>query len=402
MKNGSFDGSGISFPAELFPETLVADGIQFTLGPKTDGMNNALACKGQKIILPKTGNFNHVYILAAALSDTAGIFKVGGMKSSLKVAAFRGNIGQADNRTWDNLGRLTGLQPGFIKRDEVAWFSTHLHSDTLVLPYQYGYICKYKLDASPASGTLQLPDNESIKIFAISVADNPADQVLTALPLYDDFTGRPAMTLNLTKSYVDENMLPAAKVIASSDRNIARLPARLTMKDYADIHQPNGVTANYFFTGSDTTLTGSGSITDGMNVAAINDGMYDLLPGDSLNDSWSETGEGRILMDLQKEIELDSIHIFTEQSTRRGAQSFSLWGSSGDKNPAVTGDPKASGWSFIALVSPRDVWGNKKALYNIIPMPDKSKQYRFLLWISEDSPHGPYYFREVDVFEKQK
>jgi hypothetical protein len=172
------------------------------------------------------------------------------------------------------------------------------------------------------------------------------------------------------------------------------------MKDYGDIHQPNGVTVTYHFSGADTTM--KGSIRNGMNVSAINDGMYELLPGDSLNDKWSESGEGRILMDLQKEIELDSIHLFTTQDTKRGPQSFSLWGASGDKSPSTSGDPKAAGWNYILLASPEDIWGNSKALYTIIPQKDKSKQFRYLLWISEDSPHGPYYFREVDVFEKQK
>jgi len=321
-KNGRFDDKGISIPAELFPETLVVDGVQFNFGPKADGKNNVISCKGQKISLPKTGNFNHVYILAAALTDTSGIFKVGGLKSMVHIQAYRGNIGQFDNRTWDKLGRLTGLEKGYIKRDEVAWFATHLHHDTLAIPYKYAYVFKYKLDAGPASETLQLPENESIKIFAISLADNPSDQVHAAQPLYDDFTGRQALTLNLPISYVDTAMVAAAKIIVNTNRDLAKLPARLTMKDYADIHQPNGVTSNYYFSDADTSLTGSGTITDGMNVSAINDGMYDLLPGDSLSDKWSEKGEGRILMDLQKEIELDSIHMFTGQSTRRGGSPF--------------------------------------------------------------------------------
>ena len=54
------------------------------------------------------------------------------------------------------------------------------------------------------------------------------------------------------------------------------------------------------------------------------------------------------------------------------------------------------------MAPPEDIWGNSKALYTVIPLPGKSKQYRYLLWVSEDSPHGPFYFREVDVFEKQK
>ncbi|MCX6269421.1 MAG: alpha-mannosidase [Bacteroidetes bacterium] len=399
-KNGRFDQEKISIPAELFPQTLMVDGVQFNLGQTADGKNNVLSCKGQKIALPKTGNFNHVYILAAAITDTSGIFKIGGLKSTVHVQAYHGNIGQFDNRIWDKFGRMTGMQKGFIKKDEVAWYASHLHRDTLVLPYQYSYIYKYMLDAGPASETLLLPENESIKIFAISLSDNPYDQIQPALPLYDDFTGRPTLTPILAKSYVEENMLPAAKFIVNSNRNQALLPARLTMKDYADIHQPNGVTATYYFTDADTTF--KGSITDGMNVPAINDGMYDLLPGDSLNDKWSETGEGRILIDLQHEIELDSLHIFTGQSTRRGGQSFSLWGATGEKCPAVKGDPGTAGWSFIAIAPPDDIWGNRKALYTVIPLPGKSKQYRYLLWVSESTPHGPFYFREVDVFEKQK
>ncbi|MEI7661093.1 MAG: glycoside hydrolase family 38 C-terminal domain-containing protein [Bacteroidota bacterium] len=399
-KDGRFDEQGLSIPAELFPETLMADGIRFHFGPSSDHKNNVLACRGQKITLPKTGNFNHLYILAAALTDTAGVFKVGGIKTTLHVQAYHGNLGQFDKREWDKLDRIKGLVKGYIKRDEVAWFSPHLHKDTMNVPYQYAYVYKYTLEAGQTSGTLQLPENDAIKIFAISLAYDPYDQIQPARPLYDDFTDRPAMALNLPKSFVNDQMEPAAKVVVTNNRDLAELPARPTMKDYADIHQPNGVTSQYYFTDADSAFTGS--IVDGMGVSAINDGMYDLLPGDSLRDKWSEKGEGRLWMDLQKEIELDSIHIFTAQSTKRGAQSFSLWGAPGDKSPAVKGDPKSAGWSYILTASPEDIWGNSKALYTITPLAGKSKQYRYLLWVSEDSPHGPYYFREVDVFEKQK
>jgi hypothetical protein len=68
--------------------------------------------------------------------------------------------------------------------------------------------------------------------------------------------------------------------------------------------------------------------------------------------------------------------------------------------PAVKGDPKAAGWNFITLVQPEDIWGNARGLCTIIP--EKLKQYRYLLWVSEGTPHGPFYFREVDVFERQQ
>ena len=137
-------------------------------------------------------------------------------------------------------------------------------------------------------------------------------------------------------------------------------------------------------------------------MSAINDGMYDLLPADSVNDKWSLKGEGRILMDLQRDLEIDSIHLFIAQSMARGGQSFSLWGATGDQLPSMSGDPKKAGWNFVALATPEDIWGNSKALYTITPLPGKNFRYHYLVWISEDSPHGPFYFREVDVFDKQK
>lgn len=398
-KKGHFNPQGISIPARIFPETLLANGVLFNLGPAAYGKNNVLTCMGQKIILPKTGNFNQIYILAAALTDTSGTFKAGGSKFNLRIQASYGNIGQSDHRIRDKFGRIKGLQTGFINRDEVAWFASPLRRDTVTITNQYTYMFKYKLEAGPGSETLQLPDNESIKIFAISLAYNPFDQIQLAQPLYDDFTGRQPLSLNLPKSYVDETMEPAAKIYVYKNRDLAGLPGRVTMKDFADIHQPNGVTSSYYFTDADTTLTGN--VRDGMIVPAINDGMFDLLPGDLLNDKWSDIGEGRILLDLQQEIELDSMHVFTGQSISRGGQSFSLWGATGGKNLTIKNDPKTSGWDFIAMAPPEDVFDNSKVMYSIILLPGKPKQYRYLLWVSENTPHGPFYFREVDVYEKQ-
>jgi len=398
-RNGTFDEKGLSIPSELFPDTIIVDGISFRLGPKADGQNNVMTCKGQKIQIPKTGNFNRLYILASALTDTNGIFKSGNIKTNLHVQAYSGNIGQFDKREWDKFDRIKNLKKGFIKRNEVAWFSTHLHRDTTNVPYQYAYIFKYALDANPATGVLQLPENEAIKIFAITVADDSFDQVKPCSPLYDDFTGRSDIRLTLPPRIVSESADPTAKIDFVRKRNLNDLPKKVTMKDYADIHQPNGVTVNYYFTGADTTMK---SLVSGMNLTAMNDGMFDLLPNDSLNDKWSETGVGRILMDLQKEIEIDSIHLFASLNPDRGAQFFSVWGIPGNKRPDITGDPEPKGWTCLSVNEPDDIWGNAKAVYTIIPDPGRSKYYRYLMLISEDSGMGPYFFREIDLFEKQK
>ena len=397
-KNGRFDANGISIPAELFPSSLTVDGIEFTLGQKADGKNNAIACNSQKILLPATGNYNRLYMLAAANDDTNGSFKAGNIKSYLRIQAYTGKIGQYDNRVFDKLGRLKALEKAYIKRDEVAWFATHVQKDTANIPYQYAYLFKYSIPVSPSAGYVQLPQNDAIKIFAMTVADDPSDQIIPAMPLYDDFSWKNPLALNLPRSYVDENAPALASCRVVRNRDLNALPGKVTRNDYADLHMPNGVTVKYYYTTSDTTLKKKPA--QGMNLSTLVDGMYDLLPYDSVNDVWFDEGESRVWMDLQKEIEIDSIHLFANLNMHRGSEFFSLWGSNSPAPPDVNGDPKASGWTYMMSVPPCDVWGNSKALYTILP--NKGKTWRYLMWVSEDSGHGPYYFREIDVFERQK
>ncbi len=398
-KEGKFTPLDISLPAEQFPESLRVDGIHFLLGKSNDGCNNALVCKGQKVVLPKTGNFNRLYILASATTDTSGIFRVGSQKTNLRIRKMDGKIGQFDNRVWDKFQRIKNLEAGFIKRDEVAWFSTHVHHDSINAPYQYACLFKYAMDAGPASGYLQLPDNESIRIFAISLAENYYDQAIPVSALYDDFTGRSAMKLKLPKSYVTELMEPAAAYTFIRKKKLSDLPFRVSMKDYADMHMPNGVFARYYFSNADSNFR---KFENGMSVTSTNDGMFDLLPGDSANDIWSESGEGRIFVDLAKEIEIDSIHLFSTLDIKRGACSFSLWAASGIKSPDPQGDPKAAGWSYMLTIPKPEIWGNGNAIYTILPLMGKNRSLRYLMWVSENSPHGPNYFREIDIFEKQE
>ncbi|MCX6249559.1 MAG: glycosyl hydrolase-related protein [Bacteroidetes bacterium] len=396
-KNGRFDKEGISIPAEMLPDKILTGGVNFNLGSKADGQNNVMSCKGQKIILPKTGHYNRLYILAAAIHDTSGVFKAGENKQMFRIQNYTGKIGQFDKRSWDKMGRIKGLEKGYIKRDEVAWFSTHVRKDSINIPYQYAYIYKYAMDVSPVTGFLQLPENESIKIFAISVADDPFDGIRPLIPLYDDFSGRKGFSLVPEPRYVKDDMVPAAKISVVKKQNLPELPARITSKDYADMHMPNGVTVRYYYSGAEKTQ--GAKPENGAVISAANDGMYELLPSDSAKDVSFEQGEGRILMDLQKDMDIDSVNIFSSLDLKRGPQFFSAWALP-DKNPVVTGDPKTTGWTYLASITPNDVTGGGKTLYTLIPKKGKPARYRYLMWVTEDSWHGPYYFREVDVFEK--
>ena len=249
---------------------------------------------------------------------------------------------------------------------------------------------------SPASGFIQLPDNDAIKIFAITVADNPYDRAEPLQPLYDDFSDRQGFDLKLEKRIVKANMTPMVNISATVKRNLNDLPYRITMKDYADMHMPNGVVVKYFYSGTEKLKQKDPD--QGLTLTTVNDGMFDLLPSDSSRDVTYEKGEGRIVMDLQQSIDIDSIHLFSALETKKGAQRFSVWISEKEEMPAVSGDPKPTDWKYLGSVIPEDIWGNGKIVYSVIPKKGQKLNGRYIMWITEDSAHGPFLFREADVF----
>ncbi|MEI6822103.1 MAG: glycoside hydrolase family 38 C-terminal domain-containing protein [Bacteroidota bacterium] len=194
--DGAFDKTGTTYPAELLPETIESEGIAFKLGNKSDKAMNAVSCNGQTITLPE-GSHNNLYILAAADEDTEGTFKVDDKSVNLKVQNWSGFIGQWDKRNWEGYNKMeadynwsstkfTGLTPGFVKQDNVAYFTTHRHlKDGKNEAYSYAYIFKYKINLAAGAKAITLPSNEKIKILAITVADNTFDQTTPAINLFD-------------------------------------------------------------------------------------------------------------------------------------------------------------------------------------------------------------------------
>ena len=81
--------------------------------------------------------------------------------------------------------RPVKITPGFIKRAPVAWFASHRHgADGANEPYAYSYLFAYTIDLPAGAKTLTLPNNERIRILAVTVA-NEASEVRPAQPLYD-------------------------------------------------------------------------------------------------------------------------------------------------------------------------------------------------------------------------
>jgi alpha-mannosidase len=217
------DAASDNLPSEMLPTTLPFAGIAFHLGPPWTDHPNAVVAHGQSIHLP-AGKFNRVYILAAADGDQKGTFRVGEHSVDLNIENWQGFIGQWDTRTWIDRKveiptppepaaddhswqaertrktrayvqehgpimrvepEYTGLTPGFIKRAPVAWFASHYHTaQGTNKPYDYCYLFAYSLEIPEGATTLTLPDNDKIRIMAVTVADKPG-KLHPAQPLYD-------------------------------------------------------------------------------------------------------------------------------------------------------------------------------------------------------------------------
>ena len=103
-----------------------------------------------------------------------------------------GFIGQWDDRTWspadtthDHYGKMTGIKPGFIKRDDLAWYADHYHDAAgKNVTYNYSYLFAYGLDLPSGASAITLPQNANIRILAISVA-NQSVEAKPVQPLYD-------------------------------------------------------------------------------------------------------------------------------------------------------------------------------------------------------------------------
>ena len=206
---GGFDGNGNAFPAEMLPTEITFDDVKFQLTPAKTDVPNAVTAKGQVINLPQ-GRFGRVYILAASTDgDQKATFQAGGNSFDLNIQDWKGFIGQWDDRQWsksgadDDYGEMIGLKPGYIKRADLAWYCDHHHNSTGEnIPYQYSYLFAYAMNVPAGAKSIKLPQNDRIRVLAISVADE-SPTVAPAQPLYDVLPpaskGRPDFSLSTSK-----------------------------------------------------------------------------------------------------------------------------------------------------------------------------------------------------------
>jgi alpha-mannosidase len=187
-----FDGKGDALPAEMLPAEIAFDGVEFHLVAAKTGTPDAVVARGQTIKLP-AGHFNRAYVLAASSDgDQNTVFEIGGKTADLNIEDWGGFIGQWDDRVWSSkdtsqgdYGEMIGLKPGYIKRAALAWYCSHHHNAAgQNVPYAYSYLFAYPIDLPAGARAIRLPDNDKVRILAVSVANENPD-VEPAQPLYD-------------------------------------------------------------------------------------------------------------------------------------------------------------------------------------------------------------------------
>ena len=187
-----------SLPAELIPAELVSEGIRYKMGSTADGQNNVLACNGQKVDLGN--NCNKVYLLASAIYDSKAEFRFDKSVVPLQIQSGTGYIGQFYNRHFadDNVA-VTKIDRPYVKGADIAWFASHGHYayPSRNEAYQYTYIYAFELNVPNGAKTLELPLNQNVKVFAITVSEEADESVQPLQPLTDEFSQTKAFELRV-------------------------------------------------------------------------------------------------------------------------------------------------------------------------------------------------------------
>jgi alpha-mannosidase len=316
---GGFDSEGNALPAEMLPAEIIFNDVRFQLAPAKTGSLNAVVTKGQTIDLP-AGHYNRVYILAAsAEGDQKAMFELGGKQVELNIQDWGGFIGQWDDRQWssadtssDNYGKMIGLTPAYIKRADLAWFCSHHHNAAgKNIAYGYSYLFAYPLDLPVGAKTITLPNDEKIRVLAISLAEeNP--QVKPAQPLYDMFAPPPAGADNFTiRTPTASLSVPRGKSSATAITVIRRGNFRASV-DLKVSGLPPGLTASFSPSSTDRssklTLTADDSSSLSASTITITGTSGDLSHAVSVPLTVTAIKTGTVPADLSSAFNKSAIY----------------------------------------------------------------------------------------------
>ena len=378
---------GARVPAEMLPATIPFAGIEFRLAPS--GAPNALVARGQTLALP--AGARRIFVLAAADGDQPATFRIGEEPRRVVVQDWTGFIGQWDVRKWERRERLlpprpdapphapqrkstadayAGLTPGFIKPVPVAWFASHRHdANGLNEPYAYSYLFAYAFDVASAARSITLPDNDRIRVLAITTSAEPSALHAASIDTTDVTVERGFQFKSVPPPAREDAAASATVTVVGGtlDANSADLHALIDGALPTDSDQPS---ANVFFRAN----------------------------------SWG----GRLRLDLGRTIDVAQINTYSWHPDSRAPQVYKVYASDGmaaDFNaaPETKLDPTCCGWTLVAFVDTRPAAGDAGGPYAVSIRNARSflGSFRYLLFdcfeTESDDAWGNTFYSEVDV-----
>lgn len=171
-----------AYPAELIPDTLVCDGMDFVMGPRTNNDKNVLRLStAQTISLPSWVNKTKykLYLLLASPTEAGAKVTVtaGDEDTVLNVPYFSGRAAEPPS--------CTTLTENY-RKENIVFASSHAHkvSDKTNQTMQMLYIYKYGIELPDGVDkvTINSSDHKTF-LFAATVAPNHNDDVAPFAPL---------------------------------------------------------------------------------------------------------------------------------------------------------------------------------------------------------------------------
>jgi alpha-mannosidase len=161
-RDGAFDRRGRTLPGELLPGELVVHGVLFVFGSSQPGERNALRCRGQVLALPP-GKGRRLYALAAAAGRSRRLaLELGADRVEWEIEDWLGFYGDAG---------------GPRRSGDVAWVGTHHHSRWGDEAYAFCYLYQHRAEIGDGVTELRLPRLRGVRLMALTVAENPNDEL---------------------------------------------------------------------------------------------------------------------------------------------------------------------------------------------------------------------------------
>ena len=181
-----------AYPAELIPDTLFADDMDFVMGPRANGEKNVLRLStAQAISIPswvsESKNKYKLYLLMASPTEAGAKVTVtaGDEQTELQVPCFTGRAAEPPS--------CTTLTENY-RKENIVFASSHAHkvSDKSNQTMQMLYIYKYgiALPEGVSEVTISSSDRKTF-LFAATVATNQCDDVFPFTPLTTEIEALP-------------------------------------------------------------------------------------------------------------------------------------------------------------------------------------------------------------------